>query len=143
MEEIKGQKYEFSFWFTSKISELEAETYFNELLEKLESFGAQIITTQLPHLKLLAYPIKKETSSYFGFIQFSLGAEDLENFKKNLQFEEKILRFIIVRIKKKEKAKTPSKGKRAVYQRAEIKEQKPEEISLEELDKKLSEILKE
>ena len=156
---METRKYELSFWLTSNLNESEAEAVFNEITKKIESLGGQIINTQIPQLKPLSYKIKKETNGYFGFIYFSGCENKLSDLQKETQSNDKILRFIIVRIKDSKKRSKPRKIKRPfLFKSQQISHQeeataspsqgKPasvsrEEMSLEELDEKLNEILKE
>lgn len=147
--------YELSFWLSPELNEKEAETKFNGLLKELEKFEALINVSQLPQLKPLAYPIKKEKkvhqNAYFGFIQFSLEKKSIISLRKKFDFNNEIIRFLIVQKKIRRKIKIPSglfkKASSSKPKKEEIKskeeEQKPEkEISLKDLDEKLNEILK-
>jgi len=164
---METRKYELSFWLTSNLNESEAEAVFNEITKKIESLGGQIINTQIPQLKPLSYKIKKETNGYFGFIYFSGGENKLSDLQKETQLNDKILRFIIIRIKDSKQKPKPRKIKHPFFFKSQqISHQeeatafpsqgKPvspsqsgpalvsrEEMSLEELDERLNEILKE
>jgi len=153
---METRKYELSFWLTSNLNESEAETVFNEIAKKIESFGGQIINTQIPQLKPLSYKIKKETNGYFGFIHFSGGENKLGDLEKETQLNDKILRFIIVRIRDSKQRPKPREVKHSfLFKSRQISHQEKaiaspsqggstrEEMSLEELDEKLNEILKE
>lgn len=173
---METRKYELSFWLTSNLNESEAEAVFNEITKKIESFGGQIIDTQIPQLKPLSYKIKKETNGYFGFIHFSGSGNELSDLEKETQLNDKILRFIIVRIKDSKKRPKLRKIKHPFFLKSQqIAHQgempvppsqdgsaspfaslrgrsgsqggstlvSREEMSLEELDEKLNEILKE
>jgi len=148
--EQKNNNYELSFWFSSRLNEEEIEKKFDNLLKQLEKFKALIIFSQSPQLKQLAYPIKKERNAYFGYIQFELSKDNLVYLEERLKSNDDIIRFIILNVKPKEKQKTsPITFKKSAYkeQKSKIQEkskkepQKEKIISLEELDKKLDEIL--
>jgi ribosomal protein S6 len=160
---METRKYELSFWLTSNLNESEAEAVFNEITKKIESLGGQIINTQIPQLKPLSYKIKKETNGYFGFIHFSGGEDKLSDLRKETQLNDKILRFIIVRIRDSKKRPKSREVKHSfMFKSRQISHQEKaiispsqggsvhpmdestrEEMSLEELDEKLNEILKE
>lgn len=164
---METRKYELSFWLTSNLNEPEAEAVFNEITKKVESLGGQIIDTQIPQLKPLSYKIKKETNGYFGFIHFSGSGNELNNLEKETQLNDKILRFIIIRIKDSKKrlkprkikypsflkspqtshqgevTVSPSQGRPDALSQSGPTSVSREEMSLEELDEKLNEILKE
>jgi len=156
---MDAKKYELSFWLTSDLNESEAEAVFNEITQKIESLGGQIINTQIPQLKPLSYKIKKETNGYFGFIQFSGGEDKLTDFQKEMQLNDKILRFIMIRIRDSKQRPKPREIKHPfIFKARQISHQEKatssprrtgptsvsrEEMTLEELDEKLNEILKE
>jgi len=150
--EQKNNNYELSFWFSSQLEEKAIEQRFDNLLKQLEKSGASVIFSQSPQLKQLAYPIKKERNAYFGYIQFEFSKDSLAHLEEELRLNNDVMRFMILNMKPKEKQKAP----RPTFKKSAFKEEekpsptkatkvKKEEkvISLEELDKKLSEILKE
>jgi small subunit ribosomal protein S6 len=144
------RNYELSFWFSSNIQENEVELLFQDLLKTVESINAEIITSQLPQLKSLAYPIKKETNGYFGYIQFKGEDLNLNELKQKLLNNNTILRYLLVKFEGQERARKEKplihKEKTSSQELKSFKatsEKKNTKISLEELDKKLSELLKE
>ncbi len=155
--EQKNNNYELSFWFSSQLEEKAIEQKFDNLLKQLEKSGASIIFSQSPQLKQLAYPIKKERNAYFGYIQFGFSKDSLAHLEEELKLNNDIIRFMILNMKPKEEQKAPRPAFRKSAFKGERKEKKVKEhsaaksiegkeekvISLEELDKKLSEILKE
>lgn len=84
----------------------------------------------------LAYPIKKQTSAFFGSFIFSATPEKEVELEKALRFTEGVLRFIII-------TPPPRKPTRSFQPRtaeslapaAELKEEKPEEISVKPEEK--------
>lgn len=148
--EQKDTNYELSFWFSSRLDEKEIGQKFDNLLKQLKDFGALIIFSELPQLKQLAYPVKKENNAYFGYIQFKFPKGSLFSLEEKLRLDNDILRFMIFRIEPKEKQQVSSQfSKKPILKKQKSEEEKKEEktqekeISLEELDEKLNEILKE
>jgi len=153
--EQKNNNYELSFWFSSQLEEKAIEQKFDNLLKQLEKSGASIIFSQSPQLKQLAYPIKKERNAYFGYIQFEFSKDSLVHLEEGLKLNNDLIRFMVLNMKPKEEQKAPRPAfRKSAFKEKEEKEKpasvkvtegKKEEkvISLEELDKKLSEILKE
>ncbi len=90
----------------------------------------------------LAYPIKKQTSAFFGSIVFSVLPEKAPEIEKKLRFTEGVLRFLIV-------TPVPEKPTKSFSPREEIKEEKKEveaevkaaPVDDDTLDEKLQEIL--
>ncbi|MDQ5882886.1 MAG: small subunit ribosomal protein [Patescibacteria group bacterium] len=141
-------KYELSFWLTSNFNESEAEQCFNELVKSVESLGAQILATQLPQLRSLSYPIKKETNGYFCFIQFQGEGLNLADLTRQLSLNNKILRFGIFKLQEKERKAVTHLPKYSIHSKEEANKKADSlpassELSIEELDQKLNEILKE
>lgn len=101
----------------------------------------------------LAYPINKETSAFFNFVQFMGDAEMIADFSKDLKLNPKVLRHLIVTNpieKQMDQFSFDSRPRRG--QRQNFSE-KPSDISViekkqqtvvtnEDLEKKLEEILK-
>jgi len=150
--EQKNNNYELSFWFSSQLEEKAIEQKFDNLLKQLEKSGASIIFSQSPQLKQLAYPIKKERNAYFGYIQFEFSKDSLVHLEEGLKLNNDLIRFMVLNMKPKEEQKAPRPAfRKSAFKEKEkpasvkVTEGKKEEkvISLEELDKKLSEILKE
>lgn len=140
--------YELTFFLSSKLNDKEAEEKFNNLIKQIEEMGGSVLETTLPRLELLAYPIKKETSGYFCLAKFKIEGEVIKELEKKLKLMPEILRFLL--LKKEEigqkvgfqkKQRLVSKRLKSELQTERPKEEK--EVSLEELDKKLNEILKE
>ena len=137
--------YELSFWLKPQLEEEEVSQKISQIQRIIQEEGGYNVEASLPKLKLLAYPIKKETSGYFIYIQFEISPEKLLAVEKKLKQEQDILRYLIV---KREKRKTSlfspvrkKKERKTISTRTE-----PEKITavdLQELDKKLDEILKE
>lgn len=150
--EQKNNNYELSFWFSSRLGEKAIEQKFDNLLKQLEKSHALIIFSQSPRLKQLAYPVKKERNAYFGYVQFELSKDSLARLEEGLRLNNDLIRFMVLNMKPKEEQKVPhhflrkpvfkeQKSKKEERVKEGLKEEKV--ISLEELDKKLSEILKE
>lgn len=139
--------YELAAFLSSNLSDTEAEEKFNNIIKQIEELNGLILETNLPRLEPLAYPIKKETSGYFCVVTFKVESEMIEEIQKRLKLLPEILRFMIVKKKEKpqkvdhQKFKAQVKKGKKEGEKERIKEEK--EVSLEELDKKLSEILKE
>ena len=148
--EQKNNNYELSFWFSSRLNEEEIEKKFDNLLKQLEKLGALIIFSQSPQLKQLAYSVQKERNAYFGYIQFEFSKDSLVHLEEDLKLNDDIIRFMILSVKPEEKQKTPSitfrkpvfkEQKSKTEEETKKEPQKEKIISLEELDKKLNEIL--
>jgi len=105
-----------------------------------------------------AYPIKHQSHGYYQLFEFDLPKENLQKLNNALSLTNEILRFLIVKKKiktekeiKKEKDLQDKLAKKKEKEIEKIKKEKKEaeekpkkekdKVSLEELDKKLDEIL--
>lgn len=92
----------------------------------------------------LAYPIKKQKEAYFGWTSFNMTPEGLGNLEKKLKLEKAIFRYLTVIAE--EEPFRPRLPRRApstkIVSLAPAEGAAPEEkINIEELDKRLEEIL--
>lgn len=126
-----------------------------EILETLNRQQAKLINPE-EHLSRiwLAYPIKKESFAFFGYIYFSANPNNLKEMERELKLNKKLLRFIIISqpvmevstrqsvrtVRRKAIPPTPFK---IIEPAQPIRKVEPSPIlSNEELEKKLEEILK-
>lgn len=125
-----------------------------EVTKTLKAHKAEILKEGNPKKIRLAYPIKKETGAFFGYVQFALDAASLKPLTEKLKLNQKILRFLTVvlpdiALKQQEmeqSEKSAPFNRQADSPRVEIKEKRKESsdafINNELLEKKLEEILK-
>ncbi len=113
------------------------------VVKKLSDMGAEISSEGPVERISLAYPIKKETSAHFGYVNFSANPAIIKGISDALGFEPKVIRFLII---------TPPVAK-MVPRRTDFHHQpekaadsaiksKTEPLSNAELEEKLEEILK-
>ena len=150
------QHYELTLLIPGAIAEDQHQTILNEVKSLLEKNNAQITATEELGRRKLAYAIKQLRNGFYFIFEFNLMAKDLKVVEKDLKLNNNILRFMAVKkhekteeeITKEEKIKA-SKVKEQLKQQKEAvaaKEQPKEKaakpkVSLEDLDKKLDELL--
>jgi small subunit ribosomal protein S6 len=142
MEEmLQRQQYELAFHLSPSFSETQIEEKKREIEELISKQGG--IVGRYGEIKKirLAYPIKKEQFSNFGYIEFFAPRNVIEKINKDLMLNENILRHIVTK-KEIDKIK-PVKPARIKTEK--IAKEKPAaeatEKETEELDKKIEEIL--
>lgn len=133
--------YELTYLITPDISEQEAtslSTEVNSLIKEKEG----LLWKNLSLLKKqLSYPVKKKLIAYLASTNFQIKEEKLEEIKKELTSNSKILRYLIL-VTTKEKPKTISKAiKVPVIIKKTKKISAPKKVDLKEIEKKLEEIL--
>ncbi len=139
MDEPRDPKtYEISFLATD-------EKGAGEMLQLLKRQGADI-TLEGPCERItLAYPIKKEVSAFFGYVQFRAATEALRAVDRDIRAHPMILRFLIVsslfvRQKPREIPRLRPRAPIAPLSIERSRETLP--LSNEALEKKIEEILK-
>ncbi|MBI2451018.1 MAG: 30S ribosomal protein S6 [Parcubacteria group bacterium] len=148
---IKEPKiYEIAYHLNPDLTEEKALEASREILNFIGSYEGEIKEISEPQKRKLAYPINHFRHSYFGWATFHISPAGLENLKAKLKYRPEILRYLIITFEKL----TSKRKKIAAFPKLELpmletpvpKNEKTiyekEKIGLEELDKKLEEILK-
>jgi small subunit ribosomal protein S6 len=150
--------YEFTFIISGNIAEDQHQEGLNKIKTLLEKNQTQNITviSEIGRRKF-AYPIKKLRHGFYFVWEFDLLPQELLKIERELKINKEVLRYLII----KKKIKTPeeiareekvkisrvkeqlAKEKEAII--AEEKKEKPPraKVSLDDLDKKLDELLSE
>jgi small subunit ribosomal protein S6 len=139
------------------LTETETQDFLEKIKNLIQNSEGKIIDCRLLSKGRLAYPIKKVNQGQHYVFEFNIEKEKIKELEKNLKLLSGLLRFIIIRrrgkkeiISEKSKSTTsPLRGwtvkqeeKGGETQAETQKEPSPAKPTLEELDKKLSEILK-
>ena len=148
------QTYELTYIVSSAIMLEQAEELRKELEVFLQSKEGVIVKSEKASAKTLSYPIKKQTSGYFITLDVQLPADKVKELKERLEKNTNVLRHIILvkstKIRKEKRMRKPlkplgfdTKGKTHT-EHVEIEDKKKgEKVELEEINKKLDEILSE
>ena len=120
-------------------------------LAKIRNFiigaGGNIKKENIWEKRRLAYAIKKQAYAHYAFFEFDLTAEKIEELQKMLNLNQDILRLLIINkrgVKEEKPRLRPTRPKASVpAPSVRIEEARGEKVKIEELDKKLEEILKE
>lgn len=125
--------YELTYLISPRLTELEAKNFSERILDLIKKEGGILGEIKNPRKRKLAYPIKKEFQAFLTSLNFYLDPGRLASVTFQLKSEGQILRSLIFtkRIPKKEEP---------VFQRMP-KIKKEEKVVLEDIEKKLEEIL--
>ena len=130
-----AKHYELTYLISPDLNDEELKS----LREKINSFVAEATGISIKESaflkKELAFPIKKINRAYLNILDFQLNPEKLESFEKNLKTLSQILRYLILIKRKPETREFFGKRQRSV-RRIE-----PPKVEMEEIEKKLEEIL--
>ncbi len=143
--------YELTYIISSQISTDESENLKNDLEGFIQSKEGVILKSEKTAPQTLAYPIKKHSSGYFATLTFQVLEDKVKEIKDKLQKDAKVLRHFIlikkpVKVMKERRSMKPSfmknKTEESLFTTAGIKK-KEENLRVEDIDKKLDEILSE
>ncbi len=135
---MKEKTYELTYLITPSLTQEDA-TAFHEKIKSIIKKDCQEDKEQFPKKIALAYQIEEVDEAYLACIDFQTTSDKINDLQKNLKKEKSIIRFLLVE-KPKEKIIIPrerTKDKPVQKKRS----LKPEKTKLQELDKKIDEIL--
>ena len=76
---------------------LNEEVELKNIKELVKSYAGKVVKEEAWGQKTLAYPIKKQLSANFYDWQIELGQKDVSEFKRKLNFNEKLLRYLLLK----------------------------------------------
>ncbi|MEK7061702.1 MAG: 30S ribosomal protein S6 [Patescibacteria group bacterium] len=146
--------YELTYIISSELTTGEAEAKTKSIESLIQGKEGIVLRSEKPIPRTLAYNIKKQSSGFFGVLEFQLEPEHLGELKEKIQKDDKIIRhmFLInnpVKIQKERRTrKEPLISDEAFSAVGTIKEEGKEKkiskkVELEEIEKELEEILSE
>lgn len=115
-------RYETVFIKTPVLSEAQAKETVAKVRDFLQDEGAKIIHEENWGLKKLAYPIQKKTTGYYHLIEFEAEGELINKLEVQYKRDERILRFLTVKMDKHAIAFAEKKRAKATETTAETKE---------------------
>ncbi len=151
------KSYELTYIISSQIPLVEAENTVKEVESFIQSKEGVILKSEKAVAKTLAYQIKKQSSGYFVVLEFQILENKVKELKEALGKNSKILRHFIA-IKKPVKALKARRMRKPLFMEekpttevyktrkpsfAKASEAKEESVKIEDINKKLDEILSE
>lgn len=147
--------YELSYLISPELSEEKTREILENITKTIHNEGGVLEKSILPKIQEIGYRIKKQKQAYFGSMLFRLDPKKIDNLNKKIKSYPQVLRFLLY--SKKMTSPKPGRIKPSRLVRKEIavgvpqvvpqKEKTPthkkvKKVELEEIDKKLDEILK-
>jgi len=123
--------YELAYLISFKLTLEDAKNFSEQIIDWIKKEGGMVDEVRNPKRIKLAYEIKKETEGFLVSLNFHLEPEKLENVVKKMKSEGQILRSLIF-VKKAPKEKELPKIPKI---------KKEEKVALEDIEKRLEEIL--
>jgi small subunit ribosomal protein S6 len=94
--------YETVFVLHPELTEEDAETNIQSIVQLLESKGAEIIRIDRGGKRRLAYVIRKQRYGYYTLVHFRATPEPLPELERLYRLSERVLRYLTVRFEKEE-----------------------------------------
>lgn len=147
-EQLK-RSYVLHFIITPTLNTEEADKYRTGVNSKIQAAGGEIEASLCQdNVRSLAYPIGKESRGYFCESVFTIEQENLSELTNALRREGPIIRYMIEHRRKKRLHEKVRRARKIPPQPSALSEvplstqKKHEGISMDEIDKKLDEIIK-
>ncbi len=142
-------KYELTYIALPNLSEEDLSKLIAKINDLIVNNGGEVKEQKAPIKQKLAYPIKKNKNGSYITIEFLIEPEKVSSIDKILRIESSVLRHIIIALPEKaQKTKKVRKNIPAEVIIPETIKSKPvkkqavkEKVKIEELDKKLEELL--
>jgi len=126
--------YELTYLLSPELSESKIGEIQEKIISFIEEEGGKIEKSNKPIQIKLKYSVQEKEEGFLSTLSFYCLPEKLQNLEEKLKKESLVLRYLILNKKPLKKIKVPKIGKKI-----EVKKEK--KVKLEEIDKKLEEIL--
>ncbi|MBK8808926.1 MAG: 30S ribosomal protein S6 [Bacteroidales bacterium] len=92
--------YETVFILTPVLSDAQVKESVESYEQLLIAGGCEIVQKEIWGLKKLAYPITKKSTGFYNLIEFSCNGEIIKKLETEYKRDEKIMRFLTVKLDK-------------------------------------------
>lgn len=114
--------YEFMYVLDGVLSEEQIEDLVGRVTKYLTENGAEIVETDEWGMRQLAYPIQNRNNGYYVSMHFNAPADLPAKLDRTLRIEERVLRYLLLRLDAKMKRHFASRHERAAKKAAEAEE---------------------
>ena len=119
-------QYETVFIVTPVLSEDQMKEAVKKYEDYLTGTGAEIVYEESWGMRKLAYPIQKKSTGFYHLIEYKAEGNVIADIETELKRDERVIRFLTVKLDKHAIAYNEKKRKKAADAAAE-KQQQPEE----------------
>ncbi len=124
--------YEITYLITPDLTEDEAISFNDKLVESIKQKGATLHKAENPKKRFLAYKINKQfDEAYLGCIGLEAEVENIKDIESNLKNENQILRYILVSKEEIEAEETFTDFSKEIEEELEAKEIPTKEVEEE------------
>jgi len=148
-------QYELTYILSSLTEKEDAQALAGKIDEMIKGLGGQIKKEEFGDKKRLAYEIKKQSYGFYVILEIEIDPEKLEELQRELRLNRDVLRHLIIAVDEKALAEAAKAKQRQARPKAPASStaaapsapavessDKGEKVKIEELDKKLDELLK-
>ena len=128
--------YELTYLISPKLTESEAKNFSEKITDLIKKGGGVVSHILNPQKRKLAYQIQKSSEGFLANIEFYFAPEKLESITQKMKSEDTVLRSLLFTKKQPKKAEVPK-----IPEIGPVKIKKEEKVALEDIEKKLEEIL--
>jgi len=111
-------QYETVFIMTPVLSDEQTKETVDKFRTYLKSKKADIVLDQSWGLRKLAYPIQKKSTGFYHLLEFKMDGQELQEYELVFKREERILRFLTVKLDKHAIAYSEKKRRMAAEKKA-------------------------
>lgn len=109
---MKNQ-YETVFIITPVLSDAQMKETVQNIRDMLKERGADLVHEEHWGLKKLAYPIQKKSTGFYHLLEYQAEGSMLEEFELELKRDERVMRFLTVKLDKHAVAYNEKKRRKA------------------------------
>ncbi|MDT8392571.1 MAG: 30S ribosomal protein S6 [Bacteroidales bacterium] len=111
-------QYETVFIMTPVLSEDQMKEAVDKFRKHLNAKNAEIVLDQSWGLRKLAYPIQNKSTGFYHLFEYKMDGKELQEFELLYKRDERILRFLTVKLDKHAIAYNEKKRKKAAEEKA-------------------------
>ncbi len=138
--------YELTYIINQNLSEHDVAAQTDKVHSFINTLGGEIKNEKLGEKRRLAYPINKQEYGFYVTIEFNCAPENIIELDKKISLEPQVLRHLLLTkeiVKQAPRKYVPPKIKEKIEASYKTQPETPEKIEIEEIDKKLEELLEE
>jgi len=139
--------YELTYVISSNLSEEEVAAQTDKVRSFINELAGEVKNGKIWEKRRLAYPIKKQGYGFYVTVEFNIGPENVIELDKKIKLQPNVLRHLLIskdEIKEtRRRMVLPRVAKEKIGLAPKPEGQPEEKVKIEELDKKLEEILEE
>jgi small subunit ribosomal protein S6 len=113
-------QYETVFIVTPVLSEEQMKEAVKKYQEYLRDKGAEIVHEEHWGMRKLAYPIQKKSTGFYHLVEYKASGELIAELELSLKRDERIIRFLTVKLDKHAVAYNEKKRKRALENKEKV-----------------------